>query len=93
MEMKINRGDRISQPFFPYLKDKVILAERTGSFVSNRKCVSQHCVFNDQRTRSMVQMNDAVIEGLVDIEADLRILSQKPWNPDLSSKLTTSESL
>lgn len=39
-------------------------------------------VVNDQRSKLMVQMNGVNIEGLVDIGADVNILSQKSWNLD-----------
>lgn len=49
----------------------------TGDLGSPGKCVFWQTVVNDQRPKLMVQMNGIDIEGLVDIRADVSILSQK----------------
>ena len=83
-EIQINSGDRIAQLLlFPYIKGKATPGERTvGLLEVLGKCVFWHIVVNDQRFKLMVQMNGIDIEGLVDIRADVSILSQKSWNPD-----------
>ena len=73
-EMQIDAGDRIAQLLFLYTKGKTAPIERTGAF---GKCVFWQTVVNDQRPKLMVQMNGIDIEGLVDIRADVSILSQK----------------
>ena len=66
---------------FPYIKSKVAPIERTGDLGSPGKYVFWKTVVNDQRPKLMVQMNGIDIEGLVDIRADVSILSQKSWSP------------
>ena len=71
-DLQINAGDRMAKLLlFPYIKGKAALVERTRAFGSPGKLVIW------QRLKLMVQMNGIDIEGLVDIRADVSILSQK----------------
>ena len=76
--METDARNRVSQLLlFSYRKDKAALVEGMGPSEITGKCVFWQIIVNDQRPKLLVQMNSVDIEGLVDIRADISVLSQK----------------
>jgi hypothetical protein len=62
---------------FPNFKGKTSLVERREVFENTAKGVFWQKVVNDQRLKLMVETNGVEIEVLLDIGAEISLLSQK----------------
>ena len=58
---------------YTILDDGINMEDKSKIPIGNRKCIFWHTSINDQRPNQRMCINDIVMQGLLDIGADLQI--------------------
>ena len=64
------------------LDNRTSIKERTKNSGETIKQLFWQTSINDQRPKLKMQINDIIIEGLVDTDADVTIIAPESWHPN-----------